>query len=100
MLHLLPFLLQETEFTAVALTSVFILGAFQVGLAYILMCIGLKTTPAVTASLVSGIEPVLNPILVVLFYGESIGSMAMVGAVIVVVGVVWYNVQKGKEIIK
>ena len=96
----LPFLLQETEFTAVALTSVFILGAFQVGLAYILMCVGLKTTPAVTASLVSGIEPVLNPILVALFYGESIGSMAMVGAVIVVVGVVWYNVQKSKEIIK
>ena len=29
-------------------------------LAYILLTIGLKTTPPVTASLVSGIEPVLN----------------------------------------
>lgn len=93
----LPFLLQETEFTPVALTSVIILGAFQVGLAYILMCIGLKTTPAVTASLVSGIEPVLNPILVAVFYGESIGPMAMIGAVIVVVGVLWYNVLKARE---
>lgn len=92
----LPFLLRETEFTTTALVSVFVLGAFQVGLAYILMCIGLKTTPAVTASLVSGIEPVLNPILVALFYGETIGTMAMVGAVIVVAGVVWYNVQKGR----
>lgn len=94
----LPFLLRETEFTTTALVSVFVLGAFQVGLAYILMCIGLKTTPAVTASLVSGIEPVLNPILVALFYGETIGPMAMVGAVIVVAGVVWYNVQKGRSI--
>lgn len=94
----LPFLLRETEFTTTALVSVFVLGAFQVGLAYILMCIGLKTTPAVTASLVSGIEPVLNPILVALFYGETIGPMAMVGAVIVVAGVVWYNVQKGRAI--
>lgn len=34
-----PFLLQETEFTAAAVTSVVILGAFQVGLAYVLMCI-------------------------------------------------------------
>lgn len=93
----LPFLVQETEFTTVAITSVVILGAFQVGLAYVLMCIGLKTTPAVTASLVSGIEPVLNPILVAIFYGESIGPMAMAGAVIVVVGVLWYNVLKGKE---
>ncbi len=94
----LPFLLRETEFTPVALTSVVILGAFQVGLAYVLMCVGLLTTPPVTASLVSGIEPVLNPILVAIFYGESIGPMAMVGAVIVVVGVVWYNVLKGKEV--
>ena len=39
-----PFLLQETEFTPIAITSVVILGAFQVGLAYILMCIGLRTT--------------------------------------------------------
>jgi len=92
-----PFLLQETEFTALALTSVVILGAFQVGVAYVLMCIGLKTTPAVTASLISGIEPVLNPVLVALFYREQVGPMAMVGAVIVILSVVGYNVIKGKR---
>lgn len=93
----LPFLVKETNFTATAITSVIILGAFQVGLAYILMCIGLKTTPAVTASLISGIEPILNPILVAVFYGEPMGRMALVGAVIVIVGVVTYNVLKGKQ---
>ena len=93
----LPFLMRETEFTATALTSVFILGAFQVGLAYILMCIGLKTTPAVTASLVSGIEPILNPILVAVFYGEPVGIMALVGAVIVIGGVLGYNILKAKN---
>ena len=93
----LPFLVKETNFTATAITSVIILGAFQVGLAYILMCIGLKTTPAVTASLISGIEPILNPILVAVFYGEPMGRMALVGAVIVIVGVVTYNALKGKQ---
>lgn len=93
----LPFLLRETEFTPVALTSVIILGAFQVGLAYVLMCIGLRTTPAVTASLISGIEPVLNPVLVALFYGEEIGRLALVGAAIVVVSVVGYNVVRGRR---
>ena len=90
----LPFLLRETEFTPTALTSLVILGAFQVGLAYILLSIGLRTTPAVTACLVSGIEPVLNPILVAVFYHETIGPLSLVGAVIVVGSVVGYNVLK------
>ena len=93
----LPFLLQETEFSAIAISSVIILGAFQVGLAYILMCIGLKTTPAVTASLISGIEPILNPILVAVFYHEMVGPMALIGAVIVIASVIIYNVLKAKH---
>ena len=92
----LPFLLQETDFSPVPMTSLVILGAFQVGLAYILLTIGLRTTPAVTASLVSGIEPVLNPILVAVFYHETIGPLALLGAAIVVGGVVAYNVLRIK----
>lgn len=92
----LPFLAHETEFTATAVFSLVILGAFQVGVAYVLLCIGLKTTPPVTASLISGIEPVLNPILVAIFYKEAIGAYAMVGAAIVIGGVVAYNVLKLK----
>lgn len=88
----LPFLFQERDFSPVPVTSLLILGAFQVGLAYILMCEGLKTTPSVTASLLSGIEPVLNPVLVALFYHETIGPLSMVGAVIVVGSIVVYNV--------
>ncbi len=93
----LPFLLRETIFTPTALTSVFILGVFQVGLAYVLMCTGLKTTPAVRAALISGIEPVLNPLLVAFFYRERVGAAALLGAVIVVCGVIWYNVAKGRR---
>ncbi len=93
----LPFLLQETVFTPTALCSLLVLGVFQVAVAYILLTIGLLTTPAVTASLVSGIEPVLNPILVAAFYGETIGPLALAGAVIVVVGVVGYNVAKARQ---
>ena len=88
----MPFLLQETQFTPIALGSLLVLGVFQVAVAYICLCIGLKTTPPVTASLVSGIEPVLNPILVAVFYHERIGTYALIGAVIVIGGVVGYNV--------
>ncbi len=88
----LPFLVRETEFTPTALVSLVILGAFQVGLAYIFLTIGLRTTPPVTASLVSGIEPVLNPILVAAFYHETVGALALLGAAIVVGGVLVYNI--------
>lgn len=90
----LPFLVQETDFSAVPVISLMVLGVFQVAVAYILLTHGLKTTPPVTASLVSGIEPVLNPILVAVFYGETMGAMALVGAAIVIVGVVGYNILK------
>lgn len=93
----LPFLFQETEFTATALTSLVILGVFQVGVAYVCLCIGLKPPPPVTASLVSGIKPVLNPILVALFYGETVGTFALIGAVIVIGGVVGYNVLQARD---
>jgi drug/metabolite transporter (DMT)-like permease len=93
----LPFLLQETSFTPSAIASVVIMGAFQVALAFILMCIGLRTTPPVTASLISGIEPVLNPLLVAVFYRETVGPMSLLGCVIVVVSMVIYNVWKARE---
>lgn len=92
----LPFLLQETDFSFVPVVSVLALGVFQVAFAYIFLTIGLRTTPAVTASLVSGIEPVLNPLLVAIFYGEEMGRFALIGAAIVIVGVVTYNVLKGR----
>ena len=93
----LPFLLQETVFSPTAIFSVVILGAFQVGLAYVLLTIGLRTTPAVTAALVSGIEPVLNPILVAIFYRERVGRLSIAGAVIVVTSVLCYNALRARQ---
>lgn len=88
----LPMLVQETVFSPTIIASVLVLGIFQVGVAYILLCLGLKTVSAVTASLVSGIEPILNPILVAVFYHEKMGKYALIGAVIVIAGVLWYNI--------
>ena len=92
----LPFLLGETDFSAAAVASLVILGVFQVAVAYILLTIGLRTTPPVTASLISGIEPVLNPLLVAAFYGETVGPFALAGAAVVIAGVVGYNVAKAR----
>ena len=73
------------------------LGVLQQGLAFVLFTRGLKTTPAITASLITGIEPILNPLWVALFYKEVFTPVAMAGAVIVFVTVLAYNYHKGKQ---
>lgn len=93
----MPSILQETDFSANTLMVLFILGVFQLALGHICLCTGLVMTPPVTACLVSGIEPVLNPILVAVFYGETIGPFAMIGAAVVIVSVVAYNVIEAKQ---
>ncbi len=93
----LPFLIRETQFPSTAIISLLVLGVFQVGAAYICLCIGLKSTPSVTASLIAGIEPVLNPLLVAVFYGEEVGTMAILGALIVITAVISYNVVKARQ---
>ncbi|MEE1014948.1 MAG: EamA family transporter [Lachnospiraceae bacterium] len=88
------FVFGETDFGVTAVGGILALGIFQVGLAYILMSKGLDEVPAVTASLTTAIEPILNPILVAIFYHEMITSLSFVGAVIVIIAVVGYNVLK------
>ena len=94
----LPFLLHVTEPTAIAIGAVLALGILQQGSAFVLLSKGLETTPAITASLITGIEPILNPLLVAVFYHEVLTPMSMVGAVIVFVTIILYNVQKGKQL--
>ena len=92
-IFLSPLVLRETVFTAPVLLSVFLLGAVQVGLAYIFFTTGTKYTDPVTASIINALEPILNPILVAVFYGEMLGRLSLVGAVIVICGILYYNLR-------
>ena len=89
-----PLVIKETTFTAPVLLAVFLLGAVQVGLAYIFFTTGTKYTDPVTASIINALEPILNPVLVAVFYGEMLGRWSMVGAMIVICGIMYYNLRK------
>ena len=95
----LPFLIREQPFSAGmdVWGPVLILGIFQLGLAYVFLTEGLVITPPVTASLISGIEPVLNPLLVAVFYGEMLTPLSLVGAAIVFLSVIGYNLLRLKQ---
>ena len=91
-----PLVLKETDFSAPVLWSVFFLGAVQVGLAYIFFTYGTKYIDPLTASIINAIEPILNPLLVAVFYGETLGPLSFIGAAIVLFGILYYNI-KGAE---
>lgn len=84
----------STAFVADAWAFMLLLGVVQFGLSYIFLSKGLDYVSPVTASLTSTIEPILNPILVAVFYGEKIGAAAVVGAVLVVGAAAVYNVRQ------
>lgn len=54
-------------------------GVFQIGLAYPLMLAGLRRVPALEASLLMFVEPVLSPLWAWLLHGEGIGPWALAG---------------------
>jgi drug/metabolite transporter (DMT)-like permease len=60
------------------------LGIFQLGFAYVLFARGVRKVPAAEASVISMLEPVLNPIWVFIGTGERPGPWALVGGAIVV----------------
>ena len=91
-----PLVLRETEFGAPVLIPVILLGTVQVGLAYVFFSVGTKHTDPVTASIINALEPILNPLLVAVFYGERLGRLSLIGAVIVVCAVLWYNLGQNR----
>lgn len=91
------FVFGETDFGIQPMVGIFLLGVFQMAIAYIFMSKGLQQVSAVTASLTTAIEPILNPLLVAFFWGEMISPLSFVGASIVVVGIIGYNLIKIKS---
>ena len=95
----MPFAFAEVTADFSAWVAVIILGVIQVGLAYIFFSKGIKKTPALTACLISTIEPILNPIWVMLagLWGvlpvlEMPGRFALIGGVVIILTVVGYNI--------
>jgi len=95
----LPFAFAEVTADITAWVAVLILGVVQVGLAYIFFSKGIKKTTALLACLTSTIEPILNPLWVMLagLWGilpelEIPGRFALMGGVVIILTVVGYNV--------
>ena len=77
-------IITKPELTAAAVLSVIILGVFQLGISYILYIKASRYCPPLACCLLGAVEPLLNPVWVMLFDGETPGVLALAGGIIVV----------------
>ena len=92
-LTLLPFVANDLAVTPHALATFAFLGIFQIGLAYAFFVRGLQHVPATQASLTGMLEPVANPVWVLVFLGERPSSYAIAGAAIVLAAIGWHTLR-------
>lgn len=81
-----PFVLKEA-WTLNSWLIIVYLGVFQIGLSFVFFTSAIKHVPAIEATLISTLEPILNPVWVFLFIGEQPGRFALLGGFIVLAGV-------------
>ena len=79
----LPFALPVTATTTTDWAIVLYLGVIQIGLAYVCFSIGMAGVPAIEASLLLLLEPVLNPVWSWLVHGEVPRRWSLTGGAII-----------------
>jgi len=90
-LAMLPVVGRDLALAPKSFAVLFSLGLFQIAIAYVLFVRGLKFVTATQASLTGMLEPVSNPIWVLLFLGERPSPFAIGGAIIVLCAIGWHT---------
>ena len=84
----LPFILfGEQVFNPREISILIFLGVFQLGIPFIVLTLAIKQLRAIETILIQTLEPILNPIWVYLFIGETPSAFALAGAAIVTAAV-------------
>ena len=70
------------------------LGVFQVGISYMLFTSGLKYLSATAAMITCMLEAVFNPLWVFLGVGERPSGYSLLGGLVILAVILWYNLRK------
>ncbi len=87
----LPFVfLTKPELSGTPVMLIAVLGIFQLGIPYILYSLAAGKCSPLACCLLGALEPLLNPLWVLIFYGEKPGFFALLGGAVVIATVtVW-----------
>lgn len=97
----MPFLfVVPSEISGLSLCYIIILGIVQLGVPYVLYGRASENCPPLACSLLAMIEPVLNPIWVLLVTGESPGIFSLIGGAVIIVTVTVWCIRRDKNEVK
>jgi drug/metabolite transporter (DMT)-like permease len=83
-----PFLVSHSpSFTLTHTTAILFMGVVQLGAASLLFAYGIQRVTVVQAMLTAAIEPILNPVWVLLATGEKPAFTALVGGAVIIAAV-------------
>ncbi len=85
----LPFALGHPLPPPTGLLALGALGLLQLGIPYLLYARAIRHVTALEAVLLPIIEPVLNPVWVLIFVGEKPGPLALAGGLLIIAAVTW-----------
>jgi len=76
------------------------LGVFQIGLAYVCVGKGVRQVPALEASLLLLLEPVLNPVWAWAFQGERPGTWSLAGGAMILMATTMKAISSQRSVIR
>jgi drug/metabolite transporter (DMT)-like permease len=91
------FFIYPPEFTAGNILSVLFMCIFQIGAASALFVYGIRRVRAVQAMLTASIEPVLNPLWVLLITGEKPSFFVILGGLVIISAVIFSSLAGWKR---
>jgi drug/metabolite transporter, DME family len=98
-LVMIPFILPNPSvWTSKDIFAVIILGVFQIGLAYFLFTLGVrKGVRSLDASIIGFIEPLLNPVWVLIIIGEKPTYWAIIGGLIIISAIIFHTIKQNSD---
>lgn len=89
----LPFM-EHPSWTPINIGIILFMGIFQLGVAYIFYAIAITQVTALSATIITVLEPILNPIWVMLIYGETPSPYTILGGILVLCAIGLRSIQK------
>jgi drug/metabolite transporter, DME family len=84
-----PIVHNDLSATLIEHSILLFLGIVQIGMGYMLFTYGQRVLPAIESSLIAILEPILNPIWVLIGYGEVPSRWAIIGGSIIIFALIF-----------
>ncbi|MCI0498297.1 MAG: DMT family transporter [Planctomycetales bacterium] len=97
-LLMIPFMFRAVPKDFNSWIALFLLGVFQLGLSYLLYSIAIKSATALEGIMIPLLEPILNPLWVLLFLDEKPTAWAFIGGSVVILSLMIHAKIKSNQI--